>query len=351
MKITILTHLESDMVKEYDVVADQVCAALEENDHKASVLAVHGDIDKLVKGLKRQQPDLVFNLMETFGKDELGAAGVAGLLQLLGYPFTGGGPGETYLGEDKVLGKKLLAYEKLKYPDFAVFPRDADFETGGNLRPPFFVKPLRMDGSYGIDAQKALVNNVEEMIERVTAIHKKIGDDALAEEYIEGRELYVGVLGNRRPEALPPVEMDFSGLPSGALPVLDRKAKWDEKSDQFKGTKAMLADLPDETRARVQHVAEEAYRALRVRDYGRVDLRLTATGDIYVIEVNASCYLEKSSEFALAAQAAGIDYPTLIDKIVQFARERWPDKPASSERTNGKSPTKKKSKVASKRKV
>jgi D-alanine-D-alanine ligase len=142
------------------------------------------------------------------------------------------------------------------------------------------------------------------------------------EEYIEGRELYVGVLGNQEPQAFPPIEMDFSGLPDGAPRVLGARAKWDTKSAEYAGTRAVLADLPDELRARVQKVAVDAYRALRVRDYGRVDLRLTDTGEIYVIEVNASCYLEESSEFAAAAAAAGMDYPTLINKIVELAAER-----------------------------
>ena len=146
-------------------------------------------------------------------------------------------------------------------------------------------------------------------MERVAAIRKELNDSALAEEYIEGREFYVGVLGNGQPKALPPIEVDFTGFPEGVPKVLDSKAKWDEGSKEYKGTKSVLANLPDELRARLQKVAVDAYRALRVRDYGRVDLRLTDTGDIYVLEVNASCYLEKSSEFAMAAAAGGLDYP------------------------------------------
>jgi D-alanine-D-alanine ligase len=161
------------------------------------------------------------------------------------------------------------------------------------------------------------------LMKRVVAIRDKFHDSALAEEYIEGREFYVGILGNRDPVAFPPVEMDFSGLPDGAPRVLDAKAKWAENSVEFKGTKSILPDLPDELRAKLQKVALEAYRALRVRDYGRVDLRLTDTGDIYVIEVNASCYLEKNSEFAVAAQAAGIGYDDLIGRLVGLAVERF----------------------------
>jgi len=160
------------------------------------------------------------------------------------------------------------------------------------------------------------------MMKRVVAIREKFRDSALAEEYIEGREFYVGVLGNRDPVAFPPAEMDFSGLPEGAPRVLDARAKWARNSVEYKGTKSIMPDLPDELRAKLQKVALEAYRALRVRDYGRVDLRLTESGEIYVIEVNANCYLEKSSEFAVAAERAGIGYDKLIGRIVDLAAER-----------------------------
>jgi D-alanine-D-alanine ligase len=132
----------------------------------------------------------------------------------------------------------------------------------------------------------------------------------------------VGVLGNSQPKALPPIEVDFTGFPEGVPKVMDSKAKWDERSKEYKGTKSVIANLPDELRARLQKVAVDAYRALRVKDYGRVDLRLTDTGEIYVLEVNASCYLEKSSEFAMAAGASGLDYPRLIERIVNLASER-----------------------------
>ncbi len=142
------------------------------------------------------------------------------------------------------------------------------------------------------------------------------------EEYIEGREFYVGVLGNAEPQAFPPIEMDFSGMPEGMAHVLDAKAKWDEKSAEYKGTKAVVADVSDEVRGRLQKTALDAYRALRVREYGRIDMRLTESGDVYVIEVNASCYLEQSGEFASAAAVAGLDYTTLINRIAELACER-----------------------------
>lgn len=323
MKITVLTYLDSEdeNSKEYDPVVPQVARTLRKLGHRVSVLGVHGDVKRLITGLSRRKPDLVFNLMEMFGDNVFGDIPVTGLLELLGLDYTGSGPGELYLSQDKGLTKKLLAFEDILYPRFAVFSRDTAFETGGNLRMPLFVKPLRSDASLGIGG-KSLVQDWSGLMERVNAIRREVDDAALAEEFIDGREFYVGVIGNSQPKALPPVEIDFTGFPEGVPKVMDSKAKWDERSKEYKGTRSVLAQLPDELRARLQKVAVDAYRALRVRDYGRVDLRLTDTGDIYVLEVNASCYLEKNSEFAMAANAAGLDYPRLIERIVDLAVAR-----------------------------
>jgi D-alanine-D-alanine ligase len=323
VKITILVYLESEQAEGHDVVADQVAAGLRKSGHRVSILGVHGNAKKLVSGLTRRRPDLVFNLMEMFGSNVFGDVGLTGLLELLDIPYTGGGPGELYLQQDKVLTKKLLAYEGIPSPDFAVFSKDADLETGGNLRMPLFVKPLRGDASLGIDGSKSLVKSATDMMKQVVVIHEQFNDSALAEEFIEGREFSVGILGNQEPVAFPPIEMDFSNLPEGKPRVLDSKAKWAEGSDEFNGTRAVLAEVPDEMRARLQKVSLDAYRALRVRDYGRVDLRLTATGEIFVIEVNANCYLERQSEFARAAAAAGLDFPALVHRIAELARERF----------------------------
>ena len=327
MKITVLTYLdsESESSKDYDPVVPQVARTLRRLGHRVSVLGVHGDVKRLIAGLSRRKPDLVFNLMEMFGDNVFGDIPVTGLLELLGVRYTGSGPGELYLSQDKGLTKKLLAFEDILYPRYAIFSRQATFETGGNLRMPLFVKPLRSDASLGIGG-KSLVHDAAALMERVAAIHKELEDSALAEEYIDGREFYVGVLGNTQPKALPPIEVDFTGFPEGVPKVMDSKAKWDERSKEYKGTKSIVATLPDELRARLQKVAVDAYRALRVKDYGRVDLRLTDTGDIYVLEVNASCYLEKASEFAMAAAASGMDYPRLIERIVNLASERFEKK-------------------------
>jgi len=321
MKITILAYQEPTLDKP-DIVVDHVGEALRAKGHETTVQTVQRDIIQMVSGLQKSKPDLVFNLVESFGDEIIGGLmGVAGVLDLLEIPYTGGGPGELYLQEDKALSKKLLAYEQVLYPDFAAFAPNAEFETGGRLRMPLFVKPLRSDASLGIDG-KSLVRNTQQLMERVLHIQKEFGDTALAEEFIEGREFYVGVLGNLELTAFPPIEMDFSGLPDGSPRILDNKAKFDEDSVEFKGTKAVLPDLEPELKAKLQKAAVDAYRALRVRDYGRIDMRLTESGEIYVIEVNASCYLEKTSEFATAAKAAGIEYGDLVNRIAELAMER-----------------------------
>src|SRR6188508_1475655 len=198
MRITVLTDLERKDPLSYDKVVDQVVEALGQGGHEAQVLGVHRDLHALIDGLIKPKPELVFNLFENFGKVRLGAVGVVGLLELLEVPYVGGGPGEDFIQQDKAITKKLLAFDQIRFPDFAVFTQDSDLETGGNLRMPLFVKPLTMDASIGIDAN-ALVDNFRDMMKRILAIHDKIGDAALVEEYIDGRELYVGVLGNSLP--------------------------------------------------------------------------------------------------------------------------------------------------------
>lgn len=328
MRVTLLVYVEREGSKDFDKSIFQIAHALSEAGHQTSIFGVHSDVPKLVAGLRRRKPDLVFNLLEQFGEGNLGLVEATALLDLLEIPYTGSGAGELFLQEDKALTKKLLAYEKLSCPDFAVFSPHAELETGGNLRMPLFVKPLRMDASFGIEASSSLVATTADLMKQVTAIHQKFNDSALCEQYIEGREFYVGILGNAQPQAFPPIEMDFSGMPDGAPHVMDSKAKFEEGTAEYEGTQPIVAEIENELRARLQEVALASYRALRLRDYGRIDLRLTEAGDIYVIEANANCYLEKESEFAMAAAAAGISHTDLINKIADLALERH--RPAST---------------------
>lgn len=328
MRITVLTDLDKKRdPRSYDKVVDQVVAALMAGGHEATILGVHRDLHALIDGLTKPKPELVFNLFENFGKVRLGAVCVVGLLDLLEVPYVGGGPGEFFLQQDKGITKKLLAFEGLPFPRFAVFTRDSTAEKAAGLKMPLIVKPLSMDSSIGI-SPSSIVTNEKDLMKRVAAVHERVKDEALVEEFIDGREFNVAILGNRHPIALPPMEIDFSGLPERAARILDSRAKWDEDHMRFKGTRAVLAQIDEGLRDRLQQVALGACRALQVRDYGRVDMRVDAAGNPYVIEVNASCYLEQSSEFATAAAAAGIPYDALIPRIVAEAVDRLNLRPA-----------------------
>jgi D-alanine-D-alanine ligase len=321
MKVTVLVF-RGEADEAHDVVADQVRDAVGLAGHEARVLEVRDDLRRLVTELERTRPDAVFNLVESFaGKDVFGDVGVASVLELLDIPYTGTRAGDLYLSQDKALAKKLLAFDGLRCPDFAVFDPDEDFESAGKLKFPLFVKPLRNDASIGIDAS-SLVESTPELLDRIARVHREVGDAALVEEYVEGREFHVGVLGNGKLAALEPVEIDYSGMPKGAPKVLDSKAKWDPSSPEFKGSVARIADVDDELGARLAEAACHACRAVRIRGYGRADLRLTAAGDLHVIEVNANPYLERSAEFAMGAKASGHEYDALVASILDLATER-----------------------------
>ena len=250
--------------------------------------------------------------------------GVTGVLDLLQVPYTGGGPGELYLQEDKALSKKLLAYEQVLYPDYARVRSASRFRNGGQPADAA-VRQAGADGRLARDRREVAGPQhpgADGAGRRI--IHKTFGDAALAEEYIEGREFYVGVLGNQDPLAFPPDRDGFlrPARRQRAVHGQQGQVRRDQRP-RIQGHKAVIAKLDPELKARLQKMALDAYRALRVRDYGRIDMRLTDSGEIYVIEVNASCYLEEESEFAMAAAADGIDYAELINRIPDLAMERW----------------------------
>jgi D-alanine-D-alanine ligase len=303
---------------EHDEVVEQVAGALSATGHQPMLLGIYDDLRELIDKLAEQKPDLVFNLCETFAQRDANEGNVTAVLALLGQRFTGTGPVGMALRQDKAVTKKLLQFHEVACPKFAIFDTD-NLEFAGKMRFPVFVKPMRGDASVGVH-DSSLVRNYESLIERVDFIQKDLQDAALVEEYIEGREFYVGVLGNEPAEALPIIEMDFSKLPQGYPHIYGWEAKFDHASRQFESVNAVVAtDLSPETRHRITTSALDAVYALQVRDYARVDIRLAGDGMPYVIEVNANPYLERTSAFAIAALQAGMGYNTLINRIVQVA--------------------------------
>ncbi|MBP1767690.1 MAG: hypothetical protein H6P98_1805 [Candidatus Aminicenantes bacterium] len=311
---------------EHDEVVDEVAAALSESGHKVSLIGISDDLRELLDKLDDKQPNLVFNLCESFADNDVYEMHVVAVLAMLGQPFTGTGPAGMALRQDKAVTKKLLKFHGVSFPNYATFDKD-NLEFAGKMRFPLFVKPLHGDTSLGID-DSSLVTEYSKLIERIGFIQKQLNVPALVEEYIEGREFYVGILGNDPAEILPLMELDFAKLPAGYPRIYGNDAKSDEDSLQYGAVNAIVAtELAPEVRARLIMAGREAAYALKVQDYARVDIRLSADGIPIVVEVNANPYLEQTSAFPLAALQAGMGYSMLINRIVEIARKRWEPTP------------------------
>lgn len=325
MKITVL-HTKDALEPPVDPLLAQLDEALAQNGHTSRRLAVDDSVQPVIDELTSSSPELVFNLAESFrGKSAL-ESNVAALLNLLDLRYTGSSPAGLILAGDKTLTKKVLAFHGIQSAKFAtVFRGQVDWAHEINF--PLLVKPPQEDASLGI-TQKSVVNDVKELLDVISTTQQEYQSPVLVEEFIDGREFYVGVLGNSNVEALPIIELDFSKFPAGLPKIASWEAKWgdegDEKGAQFEGTKSVFpTDLSEELTKKIQQVAIDAFQALRLRDYGRIDLRVTADEQVYVIEANPNCYLEKNSEFARAAEKSGLAYPALIGRIVELASARY----------------------------
>jgi D-alanine-D-alanine ligase len=301
-------------------VEDEVLEALGKLGHEASLHELDGTPKSLLS-LARLECDLVFNLTESFADDDTADFKIAGFLELVGKRYTGSGTHGLLLAQDKAIAKKIFAFHGIHTPVFAKsFRGRLDFSH--DLQFPVIVKPAREDGSIGIEFS-AVVNSIRELMERMDWLHANFDSPVLIEEYIEGRELYVGVIGNDKPEALPVVELDLSKLPDGTPRIAAAEVKWGKGTQAYRDTKSAIAtDIPDDTVQALQQTAVAAYQALELRDYGRVDMRLQGDGKIHVIEVNPNPWLSSKAEFAMAARKAGRTYARLVEEIVELAMAR-----------------------------
>jgi D-alanine-D-alanine ligase len=325
MRIALL-HTKEAADPPEDPVLGQLEEALRERGHEPARVPVDRDVEALVAALRREQPELVFNLAESFdGKSAL-ESNVAGLLNLLGLRYTGSSPSGLTVAGDKTLTKKVLSFHSIKTPQFATVYRGA-VDWAGDLHFPVIIKPPQEDASLGITS-KSVVHDLKGLLETMERMQKEFQQPALVEEYVEGREFYVGVLGNSNVEALPVIELDFSSFPADKPKIASWEAKWGEdgagSGAEYAGTKSIFpTTVKPELIARMQAIAVECFDALRLRDYARIDLRVTEAEEIYVIEVNPNCYLERESEFARAAKEHGLDYPSLIARIAELASARY----------------------------
>jgi D-alanine-D-alanine ligase len=310
-------HIESVDEAEFDVAR-----ALIARGHEVRCLGFRDDINQLVAGLRAQPCDLVFNLAERFRGESALDYTVTSVLDMLGISFTGASSEGLMLARDKALTKKVLAYHGILIPHFMVCPIGQPIQRPSDLRFPLIVKPLDEDASVGI-AQSSVVRDDEALNTRIGFIHDKIGTDAIVEEFIDGRELYVGVIGNERPKALPPIEMVFNNEPNVEGRIATFKAKWSVKYRASRGIENMVArDLSKSLIQRLSDVAVRTYKAAGLRDYGRIDVRLAHDDAIYVVEANPNPYLAEGEDLAWAAEEAGYPYHDLIEKVAEMALGR-----------------------------
>ena len=325
MKIVLL-HTAEALEPPADPVLDQLTDALRSLDHQVSRVAVDREVEPVVAALRQATPELVVNVAESFrGKSAL-ESNVAALLNLMDLRYTGSSPAGLLLAGDKTLTKQVLRFHGILTPESATLYRGA-VDWAGDLAFPVIVKPPQEDASLGITTA-SVVHEIKDLFARIDALQTEYQQPVLVEQFIDGREFYVGVLGNLSAEALPVMELDFSGFPVDRPRVASWEAKWGEHGDgsgaEYAGTRSVFpTDLDPELGGRMQRVAIEAFEALRLRDYARIDLRVTDGGEIYVIEVNPNCYLERSAEFARAAERGGMNYQALIARIIQLAAARY----------------------------
>ena len=283
---------------------------------------LEGDTASLLK-LARTPASMVFNLTESFAGDDRKDFNIAAYLELLDKNYTGSDPSALHLGQDKATAKKILCYHGIPTPEFAVInPGPFRWRARPELDFPLIVKPRFEDGSIGIDAC-SVVDDVRALRQRVKHLHDRFGSDALVERYIDGREICVTIVGNDRPETLPVVEIDLSAIPEGIPRIVGTEIKWWKETEIYQKTPAIFpSGLSHNMTRMIQKTALAAYRVLGLRDYGRVDMRLTPEGSVFVLEVNPNPWLGGESECVMAWQKTGRSYRDFIGRIVELAHER-----------------------------
>ncbi len=306
---------------EYDVIS-----TLRRLGHDVRCIGVLDSLTELRSAIADWKPDIVFNLLEEFDGIVTYDQHVVAFLELLRQPYTGCNPRGLLLSRDKSAVQAAAAYHRIPTPQFAVFRRGARLHVPRKLRFPLFVKSTVEDASLGI-AQASVVEDAAKLKERIEFVHEQVKSDALVEEYIEGRELYVGVMGNERLTRLPVWEMVFGSMPDSLAGIATRKVKWDKRYQEKYGITTHAAkDLPPPVVAALDRLSRRIYRALGLSGYARMDFRVTGEGQVYVLEANANPNLEAAEDFAESARAAGTAYDELLERLMDLGlkyRAQW----------------------------
>lgn len=302
---------------EYDVVS-----TLRALGHDVRPLGVHDDLGDIRRMCEEWKPHIAFNLLEAFNDVTIFDQNVVSFLELLKLSYTGCNPRGLLLARDKSLSKKLLSYHRIPVPESEVFRIGRRVHRPKRLAFPLMVKSLTQEASIGI-SQASVVDSDEKLKDRVAFIHESIGTAAIVEQYIDGRELYVGVLGNQKLQALPVWELFFTNMPPEARRIATDRVKWSVKYQKKYGIDSGAAhELAPATIEAVQHVCKRTFRALELSGYARIDLRLDAEGHPWVIEANPNPQIAKGEDFAASGEAAGLSYDSLIQRIVNLGL-RW----------------------------
>ncbi len=294
-----------------------VLAALRELGHTVEHLALYDDLDLLRQKLQSFGPDLIFNLADQFRNNRAFDQHIVSILAMYGVPFTGCGSTGLTLCKHKGISKKILSYHRIHTPAFVIIARGRRIARPRQLRFPILIKPLKEEASLGI-SQASFVENDDQFRERVQFIHEKYDNDVIAEEYIDGRELYVSILGNHRLQVYPVRELVFREVPPDEPKIATYKAKWDEEYRKRWGLQNQFADGLEPALVRhIEGVCKRIYHLLTIDGYARLDLRLTAANELYFIEANPNPILAADEDFALSAMKTGLTYPQLIERIVR----------------------------------
>jgi D-alanine-D-alanine ligase len=299
-----------------------VIDALTKLGHEVRIIGVWDEPGMIIDEIKANPPDVVFNLTEHFNEVSAFDRNVAGLLEMMGVPYTGSSPTGLTLCKNKGMAKELLAYHKIRVPNFALFSPKATIKKPPHLKFPLFIKPAEEEASYGI-SQDSFVETEEALEERIHFIHERMNQTALAEEYIEGREIYVSLIGNERLQVFPLREVIFTEVPADQPKFSTFKAKWDDAYRKRWGIQNVFAEpFADGTVQRIGKICKAVYRALRIHGYGRIDLRVTPDDEVVILEANPNPNLDRDDEFAQSAMKAGLTYERMIQRILRLALTR-----------------------------
>jgi D-alanine-D-alanine ligase len=283
--------------------------------HEVFPVGLYSDLGVIRKALEELQPHIAFNLLEEFHGLALYDQHVVSFLELMKQPYTGCNPRGLTLAHDKALCKQILAYHRIHVPAFGVFPVGRKVRRPKRLAFPLLVKSLIEEGSVGI-ARASVVNDDEKLAERVELIHRQTSGAAIAEQYIEGREIYASVIGNDRLRTFSPWELVIERLPEGAPNIATSKLKWDYKYQEKVGVKTTAADLAPELGKKLDHLAKRIYRSLYLSGYARLDFRLTPEGEFYLLEANPNPNISFGEDFAEAAEHSEVHYDELLHRII-----------------------------------